>query len=114
MSHIDKLTLPSAVFVPLNHALKWIANRPPIVQIVDEQHSWFTKFFMEAMTFSPEYVEVESPSYSLEYDGVQNLIELVLVDHSLTVTKRIPVVEDSSLPSPTFEDDEDKSNARSH
>lgn len=101
---VDKLRLPPAIFAPLKSALLWIASKPNIVEIQDDQQKWFTTLFQEAMTYSPDYAELASPLYSLEYDPIKGLIELVLLDTEHEVIQRIPVVLEDTLP-PPFENE---------
>jgi hypothetical protein len=96
MTYPNKMRLPSMIYSQTLATMSWLANRPPIVQITDDQHKWFTHMFQGACTFSPEYKELEAHHYSLEYDEKKG-IELVLFNSEMDEVGRIPVMEDDKL-----------------
>lgn len=92
----NKMRLPTPVFKPLIATFKWLNDKPSIVEITEEQRGWFTKLFIEACQYSPEYSTLNSPNYSMEYN--ENGMTLLLFSEELEVVGRVPVVEDESLP----------------
>lgn len=100
MTYPSQLSVPPYVFDKLRDVMRWLTDRPPIVEVQEDQHQWFTSLFVEACACAPEYKDIKAPLFSLEYDKETDEIALVLFEKNEEQTEiaRIPMVADENVP----------------